>query len=390
MGVLGFIVLFFALVFLNIIPGRRPTGSNINLTVWGVDDESAMNGAIGALSAKYSGAKVNYKHINSATYERDLIDALAAGSGPDVFMFNSQWLGKHINKIVSAPLSTISINQYRSLYPEVVFNDFVRDNKIYAFPLYVDTIAMYYNRNIFDRKSIALPPRTWDELKNLVSKKGLNVSLGGTTSSVTRASDIFNSLLLQATPSGQIVHLSGTEGLKALTLYTSFKSPKEESLSGFAGERIGAIFDYYSAAQTIKSKNPFLNFSVAPLPQFDPNAAATNASYYGLAVSNKSNQQAAAWEFISLATTNESIAESYMLSAKHPPVLRTLINKYSDSPDLGVFARQALIGRSWPEPDEKAVSQIIENMINGAVTTGKNIQQFLTEADSAIRQISFK
>src|SRR5690349_15425344 len=80
-GIIGFVILFFALVLLGILPGRNQnTGSKVSLTVWGVEPLSAVSPLLTALESRYS---IKYQAFDPATYEATLVNALAAGTGPD-------------------------------------------------------------------------------------------------------------------------------------------------------------------------------------------------------------------------------------------------------------------------------------------------------------------
>jgi ABC-type glycerol-3-phosphate transport system substrate-binding protein len=129
-----------------------------------------------------------------------------------------------------------------------------------------------------------------------------------------------------------------------------------------------------------------LNYGVAPLPQLNPSAAVVPAKYYGLAVSNKSASQSAAWRFIAFMTTDQATAESYLIASGRPPALRSLIQDYLNTPTLGVFASQALIARSWNMPPAEEVSGILNTMIQ-SVLSGNDIRTSLGQAETGINNL---
>lgn len=339
----------------------------------------------------YPNVKISYDQIPEENYEQSLIDALAAGNGPDIFMFRSDWMRKHMNKVISAPEDILSAGRFGSLFPQVAVQDFVSGNAVYASPLYVDTLALYYNRNIFDRKNIAIPPNTWEGFKNAISR-GVAASFGGYAPLVARSGDIMNALFMQANAdlslqNKSFVRLSEDAGITALNLYTSVKAPVAETYAGFANETLGMIIDYESARKIIQDRNPFLNFSVAMLPQLDTGSPVVPAKYYGLAVSTKSVSPTLAWEFVSYVTTNASAAESYLNASNHPPALRSFIQSYSGDPIFGVFAAQALIARSWNMPASENVFTIFNTMIQSVVSGGASVKSALTTAETAINNL---
>lgn len=398
LGVGGFLILFFLLVFLGIIPGLKSDlgRPSVELEFWGVGDEPKVwQEVISKFESAYPNVRVRYTKFDAANYEKQLIDALAAGSGPDIFMFHNTWLPKHANKIVPVSQEQLTLSTFRNLFPVVAEQDFVKNNQIFAVPTSIDTLALFYNRDIFDNKRIALAPSTWDELKATILKvREFNVSgslskaalsIGGTTKSVSNATDILSMLMLQyktemVNPDGSRIAISNPQGLAALNFYAQFSNPMsfyytwsdsfKQSVDSFATKQAAMILTYAADIPEIKAKNPALNFAVAPVPQFNKNEAVNFANYWGLAVSAKAAYAKEAWDFALLATTDAEVSRNYVAATGKPPAMRFLINEYLTNPNLGVFAAQALTARSWPQVDSAEVKRVFNNMIE-SVMTGK-------------------
>ncbi len=383
LAIVGFIVIFvLAVVFGGF--GIKEGSQKVNLTVWGTEDESSFRGIFADYSDVNKGVKIKYEKIDESGYEKKLVDALAAGNGPDIFMFHSDWLNQHKNKIVPAPSEIVPASKLDTLYPQIVASDFSDSGKVYALPLYLDTLSLIYNRDSLDRKGVALPPKTWDELETQVRKKRLIVSLGEKSDIIPRAKEILMSMMMQngLKPALGAVRLSGSEGQTALGFYTKFDSSKSAgSINDFTAEKNDIIFDFQSASKLIHAQNPTLNFGYAPLPQFNSDSPAVIADYYGLAVSNKSQNPVAAWKLVSYITTTQAVAEKFDLAANRPPALRSLISLYSDSKEYGVFVKQSLIARQWPQADPDQLKKIFDDMIGYANSSNK-IEDALRRAES--------
>src|SRR3989338_7991073 len=83
-------------VFLTVILILRGVGGittqSATLEFWGVfDDRSAFDKVTRDFQALNPGIKVLYRQFSYEDYEKSLIDALAAGTGPDVVMVNNTW-----------------------------------------------------------------------------------------------------------------------------------------------------------------------------------------------------------------------------------------------------------------------------------------------------------
>jgi multiple sugar transport system substrate-binding protein len=412
LGTSGFVIFFLLLVFLGIIPGlRQDIGSRVTLQVWGVDDSKLWDGTISSFKSKYHGT-IKYTQISEANYEKQLLDGLAAGKGPDIFFFKNSWLLKHGNKIVPATDTSITLSAFRNLFPEVAEEDFVYKGQIYSIPLSIDTLALFYNRNIFDNKKIAVPPITWDEVesdilrirefgsKGSISKAGLGI--GATSRSVTNAPDILSLLFLQfgniMKDSSGNVSISNNQGLKALNFYTQFAKygnlyytwddSFKPDVDSFASKQLAMMFGYASQISDIKSKNPSLNFAIAPAPQINKTESVNFSNYWGLAVSSKAADKETAWNFVVFATTNPIVASNYATAGSKPPALRSLIGQYLNNPTLGVFAAQALTARSWLQPDEVEVKIAFDNMVESVLSGRLTPDKALRGAQDDLNSIS--
>ncbi len=412
--ILGLVIV--AGVVLLFVYGSRERGINVsgNITFWGVFDTSLQMGqAINAYRALSPYVSVSYRQVNPESYENELIDALASGRAPDVIMFHNTWLPKHFNKIVPFSGEQITIDRYRAIFPTVAEQDFAPDGKIFALPLYIDTLAMFYNQDIFDNAAIAVPPKTWSEFEKMIPKlRQLDklgrvqkpaAAIGGSTRSINRATDLLGLLMLQT--GTQMVNedfsnatFDSREGLNALNFYTKFANPVSPSftwgdslpysLDSFASGDTAIIFNYAYQSDLLKEKNPFLNFHVTSMLQPDERTQDVNyGNYWGLAVTVGTRNILAAQDFVLKMASDPSVAEQYLFATKRPPALRSLINKYSNDPEVGIFAKQALTARSWPQADSAQIEKILSNMVNTVLTGRRPASQALEEAAGAVSEV---
>ncbi len=423
LGVVVVIVLIFIGIFTGILPGLKQQGATppqMDLVVWGVNDkEDAFNNNFLAYNKTHSNIKITYKKIDEANYEQELINALAAGTGPDIFMFNNSWLPKHINKVSAMPAEKLGLANFRLLFPEVVEKDFVWNNTVYALPLYVDTLALFYNQDIFDNYAIALPPKDWLEFKNLIPKlrqidSNGNITraaaaIGGTEKTVHNAADILSLLMLQAgtqmvtdnfTQASFVSSMSGGQsGLESLNFYTSFADAKDlyytwnenmpYSVDAFAQGKTAMVFEYASQKEILKTKNPFLKIktSFMPQPKANEEQAVNYANYWGLAVSKYTKYPDWVWDVVLYLTSNETAAKNYLETTKRPPALRSLIQKYSDDPEIGVFVRQALTAKSWLKPDPEKTKLIFSQLIGAVVSKQLEAYDAISQAERAVSDL---
>ena len=146
---LAAILLIIFFVVLSLPSGGLTTST---IPVYGVDNEKSLEPLFAAFSARYDGkAKINYIRFDEATYEDDLLRVFSGNNPPDVFYFHNRWLLKHNDKV--APISglvQVSPLQLDAIYPKAVLQDFVLGNNVYALPLYMDTLAIFYNKDMLN------------------------------------------------------------------------------------------------------------------------------------------------------------------------------------------------------------------------------------------------
>ena len=397
-------------------PAPVKTTTTTSLVVWGLwEDSSTMDPILRAFKDQ-TGIAVEYKKIaDIGTYEKTLLEALASGRGPDVFVINNAWVDVHKDILSPAPLTVINPAQLQSEFVDVVTKDVVRGGYIYALPTSVDTLALFVNTNIFNANGIAQMPTTWTEFQNDVSKITKVSRLGvidqsgaaiGTGSNVNRAPDILQLLMMQSglpildTSHGdKRIDIANAQGERALTFYTDFAnkskqvytwdSTQDYSIDAFSEGKTAMMLNYSYQIPTVRAKNPRLQFAIAPVPQVgtDPNIVqATFASYWPFAVSANSKAPGAAWQFVRFLTSQQN-ANTVNKSEAIPPARRDSIAQYSTDPIMGVFAQQSLKAVSWPRFDISATDAIFTSMIDGVATGGASVSDVLKTAQDQLQRI---
>lgn len=422
----------------------------ITLVYWRVfDDSDAFQDIINQYQALHPNIRIEYHKFRYDEYENQLLNALAEDRGPDIFSLQNTWVQKYQPKLAPLPptitmaypvtsgsfqkTTTYQMQTTKSLTVQDVKDNFVdavshdvilNDGKIYALPLSLDTLAMFYNKDLFNNAGISQPPQYWNseflqDVKKLTvqdPKAGIiqsGAALGG-SGNINRASDILSVLMMQngATmmdDSGQVAFNkiisngqggSYDPGAEALRFYTDFANPFKESyswnsgldnsLNMFISGNLAIMFDYSYDLATIKAQAPKLNFSVAPLPQIEGNPS-TNinfANYWVEGVSKKSAHQNEAWDFIQFMTKAEEV-KSYLQKTGHPTALRSLVDWQKQQGDqISVFAGEVLTAKSWYKGNNEAAAEdAIKSMIDAAATsTAPDLQSIVDTGAAQVQQ----
>jgi multiple sugar transport system substrate-binding protein len=297
-----------------------------------------------------------------------------------------------------------------SLYPAAVAPDFVVNGEVYALPLYMDTLSLIYNKAWFDQAGIPNPPSTWQEFSDDIPKlRTLNAQgqlvktaagIGGTANTVPYAADIVQLLMFQN--GAQIVDSSGRANFtgstaeEAFQYYLNFANPSWSSYTwnekqGNAWEdfftgKTAMIFAYRNDTKMFADRSPFLDWSMAPVPQVSLDHTADVARYQGLAVWIKGSSPDWAWDFILYATTLEKPQADYLNATERLPALRTVIEQQAKT-DAAPFVKQALNAHSWFMPGDANVSVVFSDAIGRALTGAATPADSLKQAEAELNRL---
>jgi len=427
----------------------------ITLTYWRVyDGEDTFKEILDAYKILHPFITINYRKLRYSEYESELINALAEDRGPDIFSIHNTWTKKYLGKLTPMPETitmaypvtrgtikkevvpelrtskSLGLNDLKNNFVDAVYQDVVittlnektkqYEQKVYGLPLSVDTLAMYYNKDLFNNAGIAEPPAFWNnefqqDVKKMTKQndKGEIIQSGaalGGTINIERYSDILSVLMMQngsvmMDDNGQVLfnRIPATfkdqkynPGLEALRFYSDFNNPAKEvyawnkdldnSLNMFAQGKLGIMFGYAYHLPTIKAQAPKLNFGIAKLPQIEGNPPVNFANYWIETVSNKSKYTNEAWDFIQFATKADQ-AKTYLANAKKPTALRSLVNGQIDDLDIGVFSGQVLTAKSWYKgADSNAMEKIFADMIDAVILAQDKIENAINLAVNKVQQ----
>lgn len=382
--------------------GKNSTGK---VTIWGTLDQNTMDRTLAAMRAQdKSFSDVVYKHQDPATYTSDLINAMASGNGPDLFLIPQDQIIVFADKLAVIPYSAVSQQTFINSYIDEG-RLFLTTNGSLALPFVVDPIVMYWNRDLLNGAGIAQPPQYWSDFLDMAPRLTILSANGDVTksavalgewSNVRYAKDILSALFIQAgdpivtrDQTGAAQSVFGTTpqqaqenpAASALQYYTEFANPSKniyswnralpDSQDAFVAGDVGVYFGLASDYPSIVARNPNLHFAVAPFPQLQGSTVkSTYGAMLGLAIPRVAANPTGA---LVIAEGLSSQAGITALSANTilPPVRRDVVVDTSANAAASVFVQSALIARGWLDPDPSKTDDLFASMIQ-SVVSGKN------------------
>lgn len=365
-------------------------------------------------------------------YQNDLVKQIADGEGPDIFMIHNDWLPYQSNQIYPVPSSVMTPETFKQTYPQVVVDDFLANNKIYAMPYYIDDLMLFYNTGLFTDAKIArekTPPKTWADVAEItpkLTKRNADgsiaqsaINLGVDDQWIPRFAEIIATLIMQY--GGTMTspdHTKATFDLpvnadkpyypaeNALNYYTSFANPSSPTytysdaitstgskkfpsdIQAFMEGKLAMLIGYSYQVNNIKQyTGKRITFATAPLPQVRPEEPANIANYWGETVSKNSKYPQVAWDFINFVSQKNTL-RTYLSNTGHVSALKGMDDTYSSKPYLGPIYDQIKISKSWYRNNSQEIEKIFTRMVNGILHSNIPIRNAVDSAVQAINDLT--
>lgn len=432
------------LLVTGVIKKKPTTVATVQLAMWGTEDTSTtFNSLITAYRINHPYVKVVYTKVRPEDYEQQLVNGWAQGQGPDIFFVPHAWIGRMkpfaaafpataivpevrtnksfigaSQKIVNVTQTAPTLISLQDAFVDAVVNDVYLGGQTWGLPLSLDTVAVYYNKDLLNNAKIFEPAKTWGELVSQMSGLTVIDEHGGivqsavalgTANNVPYATDLLTLLMMQngatMTTSGGQVRFREAPGLTALNFYTSFAQAKKTSYSwnadlpnardAFLQGKVAYYFGTLNDRAAIAKGN--LNWGVASMfhlsPQGDNDASGRvrfiDTVQYNVGMVSKASQLRAkskfAWNFL-VYITNSSQVTSYLNTTARLSARKKILATQKDDPIKGLFANQLLTARSWYHGnDGPAVDGYLSALITSVLEGKTDAQQALNLAAEQVQ-----
>jgi len=424
---LGLVIFFGVLILLAFVlinthkPAPKDGAVNLGgqVTIWGTLPAGVFSSIISDLSNRDDAyRRVSYRYIAPENFDNVFINALADQNSPDLLLMSHEKLVTHRSRLQPIPFESFPVRDFRNLYLEGA-SVFTLNDGVYAFPVAVDPIVMYWNRDILSNNGFLVPPVTWEEIVSetapALTVRDFNRNVQRSTiamgeySNVKNAFQVLSLLLLQAgsvmvTEDGRRYRIRLNEAIgggsqpltSSLGFFTSFSNvnnslynwnrslPLDREL--FLRENLVFYFGFGSEARDLESKNPNLNFDIAEVPQ---GATATNkrtyGSFYGFflprAAKNK-NGAIITMQTLSSQTYAKRISDANNLA----PVYKQSIQQGSNDVYGRIIYSSAINARGWLNPDLNKAGEVIRTTLEDISSNRRGVSGAASDTNQRLQQ----
>ncbi len=399
-------------------------GRNNNVgavTIWGTADSSTMQSLLSSLRQQNKAFQdVVYVQQDPTTYDTTLVNAMASGNGPDLFLVSQDEVSSFADKISTIPYSAVSQASYLSSFVDES-QLFLTPQGSLALPFTIDPLVMYWNKDLFASAGVAQPPTYWNDFLSLAPEitsidTNSNVARSavalGEWQNITDAKMILSTLFLQAgdpiVVRAQDGTLSSSFGLtpasatsnpaqSALLFYTEFADPSKttyswnrslpQSQEDFTAGNLAVYFGLASDYTTLQQSNPNLNFGVAELPQIE--GASTHLTFgqlTGIAISRVTKNPTGALA-VAEALSGNALQEVLAKNAGLISARRDISINTSSNAAETIFTQSALIAHGWLDPNPASTDSLFQNMIESVLSGQQNPASAVGQASQEMQQL---
>jgi ABC-type glycerol-3-phosphate transport system substrate-binding protein len=384
------------------------------ITIWGTLPEAAFKSLLqdfSKVNEQYN--RVSYRSIEPASFSNELVNALADGVGPDMILLSSEQLVETRKKIKPVSFESFPKRDIASLYVDGAAI-FALSDGLYAYPLALDPLVMYWNKDLLATANLLEAPKTWESLVNqytpILTKRASDRTIErsavalGEYGNVQNSFGIISTLLLQ---SGSYTVTNPQEGeyLVALntsqnpeiqplrvtadfytrfsrpdnTLYSwnrSFSSDKDRFVSG----DLAIYFGYGSEGPELERLNPNLNFDIAEIPQgATATIRRTYAQFYGLAAL-KTSDNLPGVSLVLKDLSQQTVIDRFARDYHMVPALRSSVAVGSNDLYGRITYKSASVAYGWLNPNRPGTDAAFLTMTRDITENRADVSSAITDA----------
>lgn len=349
--------------------------------------------------------QLDLKFIPFAQLSQQLLKGIATGEVPDLITIDNPVVASFASQGVLEDLTNLVKNSKvidKNGYYQESWNITIWNSRQYAVPGEANTLALYYNADMFRAKGLDpdKPPRTWAELKAAAEKltdasKGV---YGIGFSAIQSEEGTFQWLPFLQQSGGSLKNLTSPDSVAAMTLWADFvksgQASKDvlvkrqfEMMSAFLGGSSGMVIDGPWELQRMK-KDAMFEWRVTTLPVREgKNIEASALGGYVWGIPKGAKQRHLAFKVVEFMSEPAQMKLAWS-GGRLPPVASISIENPDNSQAYPVFRKQMEVAKArGPHPAWPQISGAIQTAIQSALTGRSTPAAALERAQAIIKPL---
>ncbi|MCE7081578.1 extracellular solute-binding protein [Streptomyces sp. ST2-7A] len=304
-------------------PEAEPVSGSI--TFWDTSNETeapVFNQLVAAFQREHPGIDVDHVSVPFFEAEERYLDAVGTGSAPDVLRADVGWTAHMVAGDLLADLTGTPAEPAPEEFLETAVDSVLFGDAVYGAPQVTDTLALMYNKDLFDRAGLTRPPRYWSETQAY----GLTVAEATDAEGIVLNTDGYFALPFLhgedtdlIDPDARTITIAGDAAVRGISAAASLvesgaaPAPPEkdayEAMQGAfkRGEAAMMINGPWAVADLLDSPvfADGANLGIAPVPAGTGGSAGSPTGGHNLVVSAGTPNATAAQLFVSFMTAAE-------------------------------------------------------------------------------------
>ncbi|MCA9386874.1 extracellular solute-binding protein [Candidatus Dojkabacteria bacterium] len=331
---------------------------------------------------------------------QDLEDTIEAA---DIFMVHNSWVDDYEN--ISSPSSLHTVDSFENTFYPAAATDLISNGAVYGLPLWIDTFAVVYNKDMLASVQKSIPDVSWDDFQNTarqlttvsgntIEQSGLALGYGN---NIDYATEIMLILMRQngvnlVDENGDPSFALDSNSLDAFNFFLGFangtnktwNSEFTNASAAFLEEKTAMIIVPSWRLREILAYNDDaglgIDIGIAPLPQFSSQdkEIINWTDYWPLMVNKERSNAAAAWSFISWLTEPEQLEKLNTNIENSAGYFGNLYprsdmsEKLSDNEYLNVYNRALPFAESWKMVKGRNIMELFNEITSrGSVSSSQ-------------------
>ncbi len=407
------------------LPSNGASADRVTLTFWRNAGNEAENKAYEQLVTTFMernpSVAVEMKLIPYSDYETKLRTSVASGNAPDIMALDASSVASFAYAGALLPLTQyFRRDGHMDDIPPSTLATYTFQDEVYMAPLNESSIALFYNKRMFEAKGVPFPPGdpdqpwTWDQVLdaaiqlNDTDKEiyGIDPAQGFQNAGATAYFKYpiiwqFGGELMSPDGSTAKGYLDSFETKEAIrfysALYNTYKVsaleyPPDPFPTGHLGMTIEGSWTLAYFAEKFPDFKLGEDYGIAPLPKQAVQAVANGS--WALGISSKTRHADAAWEFVNWITGREGqvlycsitkdIPARYSAAKEFPK-----LNQYPMSIFVvqnQKFGRPRPVTPIFPQMSE-AIHQLFEDVVIGQQDLDGSIANAVVKIDRDYAQM---